>query len=58
MKGEWDKTTWMARGEYDLTDSVMMYLSYETGWKSGVLQDGKGYDDLVTPSGTLDSITA
>lgn len=54
MKGEWDKTTWMARGEYDLTDSVMTYLSYETGWKSGVLQDGRGYDDLVTPSGTLD----
>jgi iron complex outermembrane recepter protein len=54
MKGEWDKMTWMARGEYDLTDSVMMYLSYETGWKSGVLQDGKGYDDLVTPGGTLD----
>jgi iron complex outermembrane receptor protein len=54
MKGDWSKTTWMARGEYDLTDSVMMYLSYESGWKSGVLQDGKGYDDLVTPSGTLD----
>ncbi len=54
MKGDWNKTTWMARGEYDLTDSVMMYLSYETGWKSGVLQDGRGYDDLVTPSGALD----
>ncbi len=54
MKGDWSKTTWMARGEYDLTDSVMMYLSYETGWKSGVLQDGKGYDDLVTSGGTLD----
>lgn len=54
MKGDWSKTTWMARGEYDLTDSVMTYLSYETGWKSGVLQDGKGYDDLVTPSGSLD----
>ena len=50
MKGDWDKTTWMARGEYDLTDSVMMgYLSYETGWKSGVLQDGKGYDGPRRP---------
>ncbi|HKE44162.1 MAG TPA: TonB-dependent receptor [Steroidobacteraceae bacterium] len=54
MKGEWSKTTWMARGEYDLTDSTLLYLSYATGWKSGVLQDGKGYSDLLTTGGTLD----
>jgi len=54
MKGEWSKTTWMARGEYDLTDSTLLYLSYATGWKSGVLQDGKGFSDLLDGSGNLD----
>src|SRR5262245_9579863 len=54
MKGEWSKTTWMARGEYDLNDETLLYLSYATGWKSGVLQDGRGYSDLLTPSGDLD----
>jgi iron complex outermembrane recepter protein len=54
MVGEWDKTTWLLRGEFDLTDSTLFYASYSTGWKSGVLQDGRGYDDLVTPNGSLD----
>jgi iron complex outermembrane recepter protein len=54
MRGDWDKTTWMVRGEHDLTDSTLLYLSFATGWKSGVLQDGKGYSDLLTTGGTLD----
>jgi iron complex outermembrane recepter protein len=54
MRGEWDNTTWMVRGEYDLRESTLLYLSYGTGWKSGVLQDGRAYADLVTPSGVLD----
>jgi iron complex outermembrane receptor protein len=54
MKGEWSKTTYMARGEYDLSDETLLYLSYATGWKSGVLQDGRGYSDLVQPNGSLD----
>jgi iron complex outermembrane recepter protein len=54
MKGEWNKTTYMVRGEYDLNDSIMLYLSYATGWKSGVLQDGMGYSDLLDENGELD----
>jgi iron complex outermembrane receptor protein len=54
MKGSWSKTTWMARGEYDVSDSVLAYLSYATGWKSGVLQDGKAFGDLLDGSGDLD----
>jgi iron complex outermembrane recepter protein len=54
MRGQWDKTTWMLRGEFDFSDSTLFYLSYGTGWKSGVLQDGRGFADLVTPSGSLD----
>src|SRR5688572_20086910 len=54
MKGNWTKTTWMARGEYDLSDQVLLYLSHGTGWKSGVLQDGMGFGDLDDGSGNLD----
>jgi iron complex outermembrane recepter protein len=54
MKGNWTKTTWMARGEYDLTDDVLLYLSHGTGWKSGVLQDGMGFADLDDGTGNLD----
>lgn len=54
MKGEWSKTTYMARGEYDLSAATLLYASYATGWKSGVLQDGRGYSDLVDGSGNLD----
>ena len=54
MEGNWTKTTWMARGEYDLTDDVLLYVSHATGWKSGVLQDGKGFADLNTGGGSLD----
>ncbi len=54
MKGNWTKTTWMARGEYDLSEDVLLYLSHGTGWKSGVLQDGMGFADLDDGTGNLD----
>ena len=54
MKGTWNKTTWMARGEFDLNDEVLVYLSHATGWKSGVLQDGMGFGDLDDGTGNLD----
>ena len=54
MQGNWDKTTWMGRGEFDLSDSVLLYLSHGTGWKSGVLQDGMGFAQLDDGTGNLD----
>jgi iron complex outermembrane receptor protein len=54
MEGSWTKTTWMVRGEYDLSDSTLLYLSYATGWKSGVLQDGMGFSALDDGTGNLD----
>jgi iron complex outermembrane recepter protein len=54
MKGDWSKTTWMVRGEYDLSDDVLLYVSHGTGWKSGVLQDGMGFAQLDDGSGNLD----
>ena len=54
MVGQWDDTTWMVRGEYDLNDSTLLFVSHSTGWKSGVLQDGMGYSDLLDGSGNLD----
>ncbi|WP_346838390.1 TonB-dependent receptor [Microbulbifer sp. SAOS-129_SWC] len=41
MKDDWGNTTYLVRLEKDLNDEVMGYLSYATGWKSGVLQDGQ-----------------
>lgn len=40
MQGSWSNETYLARAEWDLNDDVMLFLSYATGWKSGVLQDG------------------
>jgi len=40
MQGSWSNETFLARAEYDLNDDVMLFVSYATGWKSGVLQDG------------------
>lgn len=40
---EWSKTTGMARLEWDMTDDVMFYSSYATGFKSGTIQDGGKY---------------
>ena len=53
MLGEWDDTTWLVRGELDLSKDTLLFLSHSTGWKSGVLQDGFGYSDLVDGSGNL-----
>lgn len=41
MKGDWSNETYLARVEWDVNDDIMLFLSYATGWKSGVLQDGK-----------------
>ena len=35
-----DKTTWLARAEYNLARSFLAYASVSTGYKSGGLQDG------------------
>ena len=40
MQGSWSNETYLARAEWDLSDDVMVFASYATGWKSGVLQDG------------------
>jgi iron complex outermembrane receptor protein len=34
------KTTWLARGAYDITHEFLGYASVSTGYKSGGLQDG------------------
>ncbi len=40
MEDSWDNDTYLARLEWDLSEDIMLFLSYATGWKSGVLQDG------------------
>ena len=35
-----DKTTWLARAEYDISHQFLAYASVSTGYKSGGLQDG------------------
>jgi iron complex outermembrane receptor protein len=35
-----NKTTWLARLEYDISDAVLGYASVSTGFKSGGLSDG------------------
>lgn len=40
---EWEKTTGLARVEWDLHDDLMGYLSYSTGFKSGTIEDGGQY---------------
>lgn len=40
MRGEWSNTTFLARAEWDMGDDALVFLSYATGWKSGVLVDG------------------
>ncbi|WP_308364370.1 MULTISPECIES: TonB-dependent receptor domain-containing protein [unclassified Microbulbifer] len=41
MKDDWSDTTYLVRLEKDISADVMLFLSYATGWKSGVLQDGQ-----------------
>lgn len=40
---KWDKTTGMARLEWDYTPNIMLYASYATGFKSGTILDGAEY---------------
>jgi iron complex outermembrane receptor protein len=40
VKGSWDKFTWLARADADLTDDVLVYASVSTGFKSGNIEDG------------------
>ncbi len=40
MKDDWSDETYLARVEWDMSEDIMLFLSYATGWKSGVLQDG------------------
>lgn len=51
MEDTWDSTTYTARFEYDVNDDIMAFISYSTGWKSGVLADGKSWEDLVVVPG-------
>jgi iron complex outermembrane receptor protein len=41
----WSKVTYMARVEYDLGDDLLAYALTNTGFKSGVIQDGGTYAD-------------
>jgi iron complex outermembrane recepter protein len=41
----WSKVTYMARLEYDLTGGLLGYLLTNTGFKSGVIQDGGTFAD-------------
>jgi len=45
VKKDWSKVTYMARFEYDLDDDLLAYLLTNTGFKSGVIQDGGTYAD-------------
>tara|TARA_R110001583_G_scaffold57841_3_gene172805 strand:- start:1143 stop:3494 length:2352 start_codon:yes stop_codon:yes gene_type:complete len=51
MDGAWDNTSGMGRLEYDFSENVMAFVSFATGWKSGVLVDGQ---DSAATNGMLD----
>lgn len=40
MEGSWSNTNYLVRGEWNVNEDVLLYVSYATGWKSGVLNDG------------------
>jgi iron complex outermembrane receptor protein len=42
---DWSRVTYMARVEHDLGDHVMAYLLTNSGFKSGVIQDGGTWAD-------------
>jgi iron complex outermembrane receptor protein len=44
-KKDWSKVTYMARLEYDLTPDLLAYALTNTGFKSGVIQDGGTFAD-------------
>jgi iron complex outermembrane recepter protein len=39
-KGKWNKVTWLARADAQVTDSTLVYGSVSTGFKSGNIEDG------------------
>lgn len=41
MEDSWSNETYLARMEWDVNEDIMVFVSYATGWKSGVLQDGQ-----------------
>ncbi len=45
---KWSRVTWMGRVEHDLNDDVMAYAMVNTGFKSGVIQDGGSAADPET----------
>lgn len=45
---KWSKLTWMARIEHDLNPDVLLYAMANTGFKSGVIQDGGSFADPET----------
>jgi iron complex outermembrane receptor protein len=52
MDGSWSNTTYLARAEWDLSDDVLIFMSYATGWKSGVLADGQNVNTTGSPVNT------
>jgi iron complex outermembrane receptor protein len=38
-KGKWNKVTWLARADAQVTDSTLVYGSVSTGFKSGNIED-------------------
>ncbi|UAK25804.1 TonB-dependent receptor [Sphingomonas nostoxanthinifaciens] len=39
-KGKWNKVTWLARADMQVTDTTLVYGSVSTGFKSGNIEDG------------------
>ncbi len=39
-KGKWNKVTWLARADAQVTDGTLAYASVSTGFKSGNIEDG------------------
>jgi iron complex outermembrane receptor protein len=40
VKGKWNKVTWLARADANITDTTLVYASVSTGFKSGNIEDG------------------
>src|SRR5262249_61248965 len=40
VKASWDKLTWLARADMDITNNILGYVSAGTGFKSGNIEDG------------------
>ncbi len=39
-KGKWNKVTWLARADANVTNTTLVYASVSTGFKSGNIEDG------------------